>query len=154
MSVNTAGLLSGLQTMGQSSGKFEQVMLHEPKSAPSAGGLTLCFWLDKVVPFAEGSGLASVSMAAVVNGRIYVKFLAEPEDAIDSILAGAADDLMSQLCSGFTLGGLVRNVDIFGESFDRGLELDYGYITQDGTVFRVADLVIPLILNDVYVEAP
>jgi len=34
-------------------------------------------------------------------------------------------------------------VDIFGESFDRGLELEYGYLTQDGTVFRVAELTIP-----------
>ena len=154
MSVNTAGLLTGLQTMGQSSGQFEQVMLHEPKSAPSAGGLTLCFWLDRIVPFAEGSGLAAVSMSAVVNARIYLKFLSEPEDAIDTAIATAADSLMAQLCGGFTLGGLVRNVDIFGESFDRGLELEYGYLTQDGTVFRVAELVIPMILNDVYVEAP
>src|SRR6266403_1175297 len=106
MSVNTAGLLTALQTLGQSSGMFEQVMLHEPKSAPSAGGLTLCFWLDRTLPFAEGSGLAAVGMAAVVNARVYCKFLAEPEDAIDTAIAGGADFLMSQLCGAFTLGGL------------------------------------------------
>lgn len=154
MAVDTAGLLTGLQSLGQASGKFEQVMLHEPKSAPTAGGLTLCFWLDRIQPFAEGSGLAAVSMAVVVNARIYLKFLAEPQDAIDTALAAGADSLMAALCGGFTLGGLVRNVDIFGESFDKGLELEYGYLTQDGVVFRVADLVVPMILNDVYVEAP
>jgi len=154
MALNTSGVLTGLQTFGQSTGRFETVMLHEPKSAPSAGGLTLCFWLDRTMPFAEGSGLAAVSMAMVVNARIYLKFLAEPEDAIDTAIAEAADALMADLCGGFTLGGLVRNVDIFGESFDKGLELEYGYLTQDGAVFRVAEMVIPMILNDVYTEAP
>lgn len=152
MGLDTGAVLTQFQGHATGLGIFEQVLLHEPKSAPS-NGFTLAIWVDRVRPYPLGSGLASVTMTLVTNFRLYVPFIVQPEDAIDTMLYRLADQLLEGLAGGFELGGSVRNVDLFGES---GFPFEgvYGYLTQDGTVFRVLELSVPVIVNDAYTEAP
>lgn len=149
MPLDMAGILSKLQSHATDKGQFEQVLLHEPKSAPS-NGLTLAFWVDRARPVLS-SGLNSVSMLLVVNMRAYAKFLSSPEDAIDSGLWAAVDPIIESYCMDFTLNGTARAVDIFGEN-GQDFEPIFGYLTQDGTVFRVLEMAIPVIVNDCYQE--
>ena len=149
MSLDVAGLFATLQSHAQETGHFEAVLLHEPKSAPGQG-VTLCMWLGPIFPVTS-SGLDSVSMLAVINMRLYTPFLQEPQDAIDSVLWAAMDPVIQSYATDFTLNGQARAVDLFGEN---GIEFraEPGYINQDGTVFRVVELVVPVIVNDCYQE--
>lgn len=149
MALDMAALLGKLQAHATDKGSFESVILHEPKSAPGAG-ITLAMWLDKTRP-TLASGLDSVSMLVVVNLRAYLPFVSQPEDAIDAALWAAMDPVIQSYCTDFTLNGTARAVDIFGEN---GQEMDavYGYLTQDGTVFRIVELAVPVIVNDCYQE--
>jgi len=56
-------------------------------------------------------------------------------------------------CGDFTLGGLVRQVDIRG-AHGAGLSARAGYLEQDSAVFRVFTISVPLIVNDLWKEAP
>lgn len=149
MALDLAGILSKVQTHVTDLGTFENVILHEPKSAPG-NGLTLAVWADRARPVLS-SGLDNVSMLLVLNMRAYLPFMSSPEDAIDAALWAAMDPVIQSYCTDFTLNGTARAVDIFGEN---GQEFDavFGYLTQDGTVFRVIELAVPVIVNDCYQE--
>jgi len=58
---------------------------------------------------------------------------------------------MASYIGGFTLGGLVRDVDVNGE-FGTPLEAVYGYVAIDGAMYRVATITIPVIVNDVWTQ--
>jgi len=148
MSLDVAGVLAKLQSHAKSTGHFEQVLLHEPKSAPGQG-VTLCMRLGPIFP--ASSGLDNVSMVMVVLQRLYVPFLQSPEDAIDSGLWAAIDPVIQSYATDFTLNGAARAIDFFGEH-GVPFRAEPGYLTQDGTVFRVIELDVPVIVNDCYQE--
>jgi hypothetical protein len=65
----------------------------------------------------------------------------------------AVDLLLADYVGNFTLGGLLREVDIRGID-GNPLRVDAGYLTQDGKVFRVMTISVPLVINDLYAENP
>lgn len=151
--MDAKGIFDTLAGLAQASGVFNSVLTHEPKSAPQLQDqVTLALWASPMRPI-DSSGLASVSMRWDISGRIFYSAFQEPVDEIDSRLMSAAGTYLAALCANFTLGGLVRNVDIFGQEGDR-LEAVPGYLEQDKKIFRVVDLRIPLLLNDEYPEVP
>lgn len=129
-------------------GVFDEVLGHEPKS--SLAGLWCGFWIVSAGPV-RSSGLASVSAQVTIMARVAKSMLSEPQDSIDDDVFGAADQLMAAYSGAFTLGGLVRQVDLFG-SQTPGLALTTGYVNQDGKVYRVADITVPMLVNDVWTE--
>lgn len=149
MSLDLNAILTPIQTFAQGSGAFESVLLHEPKNAPGQG-ITLAVWVDLVRPVLS-SGVDNASMLVIVNLRAYLPFLSAPEDAIDAALWTAVDPIVADLVGDFTLGGAARNVDVFGEN-GTALEAVYGYLNQDGTVFRVVEVPVPVVVNDCYQE--
>ncbi len=80
--------------------------------------------------------------------RIYQNFLSEPQDAIDSTVLAAASELMDAYSNDFTLNDSIRNVDLLGQ-FEE-LAGVAGYLNQDGTLYRIFDLTIPLVANDLW----
>lgn len=136
-------LLSHALTLGQ----FEQVNGHEPKSAPG-NGLTAALWLDRIEPV-RTSGLDSTSARVALMLRVYQPMLSEPQDAIDPAVYAALDELIAAYSGDFTLGGLVRAVDLLG-SAGVPLSAQAGYITQDSRLYRVVTLTVPLIVNDAW----
>jgi hypothetical protein len=150
VAIDINAILAAVQSHAQGTGYFDSVVLHEPKSAPSTGS-TAAIWANRIRPTMQ-SGLISVSVSLVLNIRLYASMLQEPQDAIDASLAIAADALFSAYCGDFELGSTARNIDIFGsEGFD--MECVFGYINQDGTLFRTADITLPIVVNDVWTEA-
>ncbi len=92
-------------------------------------------------------------MRVQINGRIYASMTQEPQDDIDSNLLTAASVLMASFSGAFTLDGNIRNVDLLGQH-GTALSGQAGYMNQDGHMFRVIELVIPLIINDVFAQIP
>jgi hypothetical protein len=150
VAIDINGILATVQSHAQATGYFESVVLHEPKNAPGSG-LTAAIWGNRMRPTRQ-SGLASVSVVLVLYVRLYTNMLQEPQDATDAALTLAADSLFSAYCGDFDLGSTSRNIDIYGsESFT--MECVFGYINQDGTMFRTADIILPIVVNDVWTEA-
>jgi hypothetical protein len=135
------------------SGRFEQVNGAEPQNAPSTGGLTAAVWVDRLTPQGRASGVDQVSAVLVFQVRIYASAMSQPSDAIDPGMLAAVDDLCGAYCSDFTLGGLVKDVDIFG-MYGQSLDVRAGYLQQDGALYRVLTISLPVVVNDLWTEAP
>jgi hypothetical protein len=142
-------LFAALVSDAQQLGVFERVATHEPKNAPG-NGFSCVLWLDTLKPYK--SGLASTSGVVTFHARVYSNMLAEPQDDIDPGLLTASCALLAAYSDGFTLGGTVQAVDLLGAAGEP-LSMQAGYITQDGKMFRAMEVVIPVIINDLWDQA-
>lgn len=133
-------------------GVFEFVNEHEPKSAPQSG-IGAAVWVDDIGPAPGASGLDSTTGRLAFKIRIYTSFLAEPEDMIDPRVMEATYLLLAAYSGDFTLGDQVRQVDLLG-AYGVALSAKAGYLNQDGKIYRIMDIVLPLIINDVWAQVP
>ena len=132
------------------SGYFERVNQHEPKSKNPAGtGMTCAVWMQSIRPSAKSSGLAATSGRLEFTVRIYTSMTAEPQDAIDPAVLRAVNALMTAYSGDFELGGEVRHVDLLGAE-GVPLSAEAGYLEQGGRLYRVMDILLPLIVNDLW----
>jgi hypothetical protein len=139
---------SWLTSHAQALGLFEQVLGHEPVSAPGSG-LTFAVWLGDIGP-TQQSGLNSTSARVTFNGRVYLPADTDPMDDVDLVIGGAAASVIGAYSSDFTLGGSVRNVDLLGE--EEALRARLGYLQLGSTTYRVATFSIPTIVNSVWTQ--
>lgn len=148
----TAGqLLTALQDHALRLGCFDAVNGHEPKKAPGVG-ITAAVWVDRISPV-RTSGLAGSSVLMTANVRLYTNMLGPTQDSIDPNLTDALDQLMAAYVGDFTLGGLIRKIDVHGEH-GTTLDAQAGYIQQDGMLLRVYTLKVPMIVNDAWEQVP
>ena len=144
-------IISAVVDHALASGLFEQVNGHEPANAPTSG-LTAGVWVDSITPV-QSSGLASGSGRLALQVRLYTNVAPERLDAIDPEMLGAVDTLMTAYSGDFQLGlpGGVRCVDLLGQAGEP-LSAKAGYLEQDGTVYRVMTITMPIILNDLWAQ--
>lgn len=152
MSLNTAAILDAIVSHAQALGVFETVNAHESVNAPGHG-LHAEVWAALIAPVPTGSGLASTSAQVVWNVRIRGSADAQPRDMIDPHMMDAVDVLLAAYSGDFTLGGLVRNVDLLGQA-GVALGARAGYLPQDGKTFRVYDITLPVVINNVWEQVP
>ncbi|MCG0065035.1 hypothetical protein L0F81_17320 [Streptomyces tricolor] len=129
---------------------FEQVLGHEPVSAPGSG-LTYALWVKSVRPIPARSSLDSVTVRLELTGRVFLPADTEPQNDVDLLVTSAVDGLAVAYSGDFQLGNTIANVDLLG-AHGPGLSADFGYARFDNTTYRVATLTIPLIVNDVWNE--
>lgn len=148
MSLDIDALFSEVVSHAQTIGHLEQVNQHEPKSAP-VGLLTGAIWVQELRPLPVASGLDSTTVLLEFQVRIYNPMLSEPQSAIDPRVVKAVDALMAAYSADFELGGEVRDVDLLGEH-GQGLRAIAGYIGQDNRLYRVMDIFVPCVINDLW----
>lgn len=141
-------LFAQLTSHAATLGLFDRLATHEPKNAPG-NGLTLVFWVQEIKPVPAASGLNATTIRLEIHGRIYSNMLQEPQDAIDPNLVAAAATLITEYSGNFTLGGLVMEVDLLG-AYGEGLGATAGYLNQDNRIYRVMELVLPLIVDSAF----
>jgi len=151
MSLDATGILDAAQSHAMTLGLFERVNGHEPKKAPG-NGLTAAVWVQSIAPI-QSSGLAATSGRLELRVRIYTPMLSEPQDAIDPNVLAAVDALMAAYSGDFTLGGEARNVDLLGQH-GTPLSATAGYLNQDSRLLRVMDVVLPILINDLWSQSP
>lgn len=153
--LNVGPYVLKLHDVAAASGLFDTVMDHEPFSAPDANGLT-CAIIGSSIVGIQASGMVSLSARVEFRVRILTGMLTEPLDAIDTVLLNAAGSYMGELCSAYTLGGLARDIDLLGADGDP-LRTEMGYMSIGGgssspgnRMYRVADVLVPVVINDVW----
>lgn len=151
MSLPIGNILDTVVSHAMACGHFEYVNGHEPKNAPG-NGLTCAVWVDGIQPV-RSSGLSSTTGRLTLNVRLYSPMQAEPQDAIDPALVTALDVLLTAYSGDFQLGGDARHIDLLG-AHGTALTALAGYLTQDGSVYRVYTVTLPVIVNDLWEQAP
>lgn len=152
------GLQDAICSIAQRIGNLTTVEAYEPREAPDTAMHAAC-WLLSVRPARAASGLASASTIVTFLVRLYIPAgdgTSQPYDGIDREMFAAVDRLLAAFCAKFTLGGRVRNVDVFG-AHSPGLGTEFGYAAFSGgkgKKFRIATITLPLIVNDMYPEVP
>lgn len=146
--MNVQGIVDALMSDAMATGLFEMVNGHEPRSAPG-NGLTAAIWADSIGPYPPGSGLSATTALVIMNVRLFTSMFQQPYDAIDPNIMSAVDTLIGRYSGAFTLGGLIRNVDLLGASRS-SLSARAGYVNQDGKLFRVYTIIVPMIVNDAW----
>ena len=152
MSLDLTSYRSVAMSHAQSLGLFGNVLGHEPVSAPGSG-LTYALWVARVGTVPAGSGVRAGTGRLELTGRVFMPADTEPQDDVDIAVTGAVDALMTAYCGDFEFGGSVRNVDVFG-AHGAPLGAVFGFSRFDSTTYRVATLTVPLIINDLWTEAP
>jgi hypothetical protein len=150
MSLGASAIVNAVISHAMASGLFDRVSGHEPKNAPGSG-LTAAVWADTIGPVPAASGLASTSGRVVLKVRLYTNMLQDPQDAIDPAMLTAVDILMTAYSGDFTLGGLVRNIDLLG-AHGTGLSAQAGYLNVSGQMMRVYDITLPIVANDLWIQ--
>ena len=143
------GVLATVLDKVAGTGKFEAVVGYEPLSAPTERLTAAVFVADPLSPIAESSGLAAADARLVIMVRVMRRALSEPLEDVDLDALDAADAVMDALAGGYTLGSTVRAVDLLGES-GQGVEVQPGYATIDKTIFRLMDITVPVMINNVW----
>jgi hypothetical protein len=144
MSLDTRAILTKLAGIGKASGLFVKVDKFEPRGQPG-NGVTL-FLISGPMRAITSSGLNNASLRWQIDGRLYTPMNYEPASELDAVLTAAASKYLEALCAQFTLGGLVRCIDVFG-SDGEPLSATPGYLGQNDKVYRVVTLEIPLLIN-------
>ena len=98
----------------------------------------------------EAAGSGGPPAHAPPGGRRRNKpLLQKPLDGVDPAVLGAVSVLLAAYAGDFTLGGLVREVSIFG-----GLQAQPGYMDFGGKPLRAVEITVPVIVNDAWDEVP
>lgn len=151
MSLDIGAMLNVLVSHASSSGFFERVNGHEAIGSPG-NGLSLGIWFQRVRPVGQVSGLTSTSARVEFSGRIYSPALQEPQDGIDPAIVAAADAMFVAYGGDFDLGSTVRNVDLLGQTGEP-LSATAGWLDLGEVKHRVIDLLIPVVVNDVWTQS-
>lgn len=151
MSLDSAGLFAGLTSHAQKLGIFDRVTGHESLNPPG-NGLTCDVFFVSLRPFAAGSGLATTTGVALFMARIYKPNM-RPEDYVEHELLSAGDALIAAYSGEFDLGGRIRNVDLQGQT-GTPLSAQGGWLRIDEGMYRTCDVTIPLVVNDLWTQAP
>lgn len=151
MSLDFAGLVDAVSSHAQASGLFDRVQAHEAKNAPGLG-VTAEVWLAQLRPIPGRSGLNATSGRVALNVRLRIPMTREPQDRIDVDLAAAVDALFTAYTGDFTLGGAAAEIDLLG-AYGEPLSGVGGYLEQDGQEYRIFDITVPIVLNDMYAQS-
>lgn len=154
MSFDANAITDALVSMAASSGLFITVNGHEPVSAPATGGVTAALWLQAIGPAKKVSGLADTAGRVEFLMRLYQPLVTGGNfDLIEPEMANAAAQMIGLLSADFTLGGEIFAADLLG-AHGTPLSSRARYLDQGGQNFRIIDITIPLLVDDVWTQAP
>lgn len=147
----TAAIIAAVESTLAVMGIFDQVNAHDAQS-PVGNGLTAAVWPQNIDPAAAESGLDGVAALFLLSVRLYLPARSEPLDMVETTLSDGVDKVIDTLIGGFTLGGLIKNIDIFGTTGGQKLAAQYGFVSMEGNWYRCATITVPCVVNDPWDE--
>jgi hypothetical protein len=152
-SFDPAGVLNGIVSVLEKVGSIDAGVVTGQGQNPPAQGVSATVWAGPIRTQPKRSGLNVVSIALEVNVRLTTP-ISQPPDAFEVTILRAFGDVCNALAAGFTLGGLVEQVDLLGAYSGGGLKGDPGYVQFNGVNYRCITAVVPVVLDDVWSDAP
>lgn len=130
------------------SGYFRQVNEHESQTPPTSE-MTADVWGQSLEPIELASGLTTTSARIIFTVRVYSILRTEQSDRIDRDMWQAASNLMRRYHDDFDFGGVIRNVDLLG-TYGVKLGAVAGYLPVADGEYRIIDITVPCLINDVW----
>ena len=134
----------------QQIGVFDNVLTEEPDSL-QAGTTTASIVLDSIKPDPKTSGLAQTNAIIVFKIGIWQNSTVHPHFGVPQETMLAAETLIESLHTSLTLNNDVMTVDLFGWS-STGLDVQTGYAPFDEGIYRIVEITVPIIVNDVWTQ--
>ncbi len=152
MALETRRYMDALISHAMASGHFSAVNSTDIGSVPTNEGISAVVWPRSGSPIPGRSGLASTSVLIPFMVRLFHASAVDPLREIDPRMIDATDALLNAYSGDFTLGGIVAEVDLLGQYSD-GLSWDSGWVDMgDDGKFRIVDITVPLVINDVWTQ--
>ena len=148
MALDILSLQDRLTSHALSTGYFDSVNETKIDEPTGSGNITCGIWADDIVPI-RSSGLASTSIRITFKIRLFSSTEASPESYVERVMVEAASALFSAYSGDFELGGDARVVDLLGQH-GTSLACNAHYMNLSGIVYRVMDLTVPVLVNDVF----
>lgn len=152
MTLQSQAIVDAVVSHALASGLFERVNAYEPKSPPGSG-LTAAVWAESMIPSPKNSGLAATTLVVTLKVQLYLP-LGDPQAAIDPAMMNAVDVLCAAYSGDFTLGGLVREVDLLGHTGGTGLSARAGHVSISQRNLRVYEINLPVVIDNLWTQAP
>ena len=148
MTFDPTTVLGNIQTTLQGVSGIGNVVIGEPFSPPDADRLTTAIFCASYEP--AGVTLTTTIDVFEVTLRVYSRAGMTPVDAstVEQNVAKTYFLVLSTLAGKFTLGGQIRAIDWAGEEAGRKVTGKWGHVVIGGTIFRVVDISVPLIVDD------
>lgn len=138
---------AALESHAKAMNRFQAVDTEQPTASPAAG-LYCSVIVGPITLLAAESGLDAATGRVEFHVMTWSQAAKRKVDPTDRKLLSATCALMGEYAGGFTLGGLIRNVDVFGMSAHPG------WIDFQGSQCRAFDITLPLVINDMFAEVP
>lgn len=147
MAFNVRATLEKVQSYLVSDGGFKGATIGEPKSLAVGTEIAAAVFMRgvSITKFFVNGGTEETH---TVNVRLYRDMLMEPTKDMEIEVAVAVQRIVSDLLGDFDLGGTIRNVD------GVNVRTDWGYGDVGGKMYRIADITLPLIVDDSATAAP
>jgi hypothetical protein len=140
-------LYAALESHALSLGVFRRVNTHDSENAPGEG-LSCSIILGPIAASGAMSGLSSVSGTITFLIMVWNSMMQKPLDGVDPAILTAVSTLLNAYSGSFTLGGTVRDIDLLN------LRADPVYVEQEGKQFRVEQISLPIVINDLWTMSP
>lgn len=123
---------------------------------PPGKGAAVALILGPLTPAPRASGLAETSVRLEFTIRVTMPRTQKTPEEVDRALLYACVTLMAAFSGDFALTnvpvGLVRNIDLLG-AYGQPMGMRPGWMPQGEVNYRMADITLPVILNDTFAQA-
>ncbi len=137
----------------KASGRFAQVFDHEPTNAADLPDRSFAAAIWVTAARIEETTLTGTIELHVLTIRIYRNMFAEPLGLQEIASSRVASEVADSFLTDFTLGGTIRAVDV-GQQYGTPFGIDWGFGDVSGTLYRMADIQLPLIVDGTATFAP
>lgn len=143
-----------LQSHLRAMGNVYEAVIGEPSQPFTPAGQTqrvaAAIWFVSWFPTLT---LATSVEGFVLNVRLHIDAFAQPLGDHELALVDTCNEFTTDLQQDYTLGGTVREIDISGQ-FSPGMTAEAGRITLSTQMYRIIDITVPVVVNDVATQAP
>ncbi len=145
MAFDVANTLLELETHMNNTGLFSVAQIGEPTNPWVGDGFFGAVWMvtQAVVAVYLGGDTKELHVATL---RIYRDAFRQEQEIMELQMSRVVGQTMERIVEDFTQRGEMRNVDIGAEEGVK-YEATYGYITLADVTYRVADIIVPMIVD-------
>jgi hypothetical protein len=139
--------LQMLQTYVSGSGYVSDCVIGEPKYAPEAQEQPFaCVFMDNVSVYGLTVG-GNTREIHVLLIRLYLDMKKEPAEEVEVEMAQSVQEIVSDILGDADLGGQIMTVDPAGMAGE-SITTTWGYEDISGLNYRIADIRVPLLVDD------